>query len=225
MSHLMPPEQKEKFDASLKAGGWQGVWETLQPGQAFDAKRMSPVVSEKLKSGELDVKGKTCLVPGCGRGYDVVEFAKAGAAASIGLEIAPTAIERANEYKESLGLDVETAKKATVIDADFFTYKPPGGTADVGYDYTFLCALPPEQREDWARGWARLIATGGELVTMMFPVDPEKEGGPPYAVSPDLYTELLTPVGFTEISVEKVPEELSHPGREGKEFLGRWRKQ
>lgn len=126
---------------------------------------------------------------------------------------------------------------------------------------------------------------------MMFPVDPEKEGGPPYAVSPKLYTELLTPVGecgialtggalchlhdkvaisradwafffdgrllhlpkfddakqsdrppgtrlsadahdtsasaagFTEISVEKVPEELSHPGREGKEFLGRWRKQ
>jgi hypothetical protein len=126
---------------------------------------------------------------------------------------------------------------------------------------------------------------------MMFPVDPEKEGGPPYAVSPELYTELLTPVGecgldlragcsacmtdwlsasgaewafdgrlqhlasmtmqqqsdgisegarvsradadntsvpaagFTEISVEKVPEELSHPGREGKEFLGRWRKQ
>jgi Thiopurine S-methyltransferase (TPMT) len=59
----------------------------------------------------------------------------------------------------------------------------------------FLCALPPEQREDWARGWARLIAAGGELVTMMFPVDPEKEGGPPYAVSPDLYTELLTPVG------------------------------
>ena len=110
---------------------------------------------------------------------------------------------------------------------------------------------------------------------MMFPVDPEKEGGPPYAVSPELYTELLTPVGecgdrrwlvyamsitrqkrcrwavvsnkqgtgcgtvqrqsnrhtsvsaagFTEISVEKVPDELSHPGRAGMEFLGRWRKQ
>ena len=30
---------------------------------------------------------------------------------------------------------------------------------------------------------------------MMFPVDPEKQGGPPYAVSHDLYTELLTPLG------------------------------
>jgi Thiopurine S-methyltransferase (TPMT) len=59
----------------------------------------------------------------------------------------------------------------------------------------FLCALPPEQRKDWAQGWARLIAPGGELVTMMFPVDPEKQGGPPYAVSHELYTELLTPVG------------------------------
>ena len=66
----------------------------------------------------------------------------------------------------------------------------------------FLCALPPEQREDWARGWARLIATGGELVTMMFPVDPEKEGGPPYAVSPELYTELLTPVGECGFDLE-----------------------
>lgn len=34
--------------------------------QAFDAERMSPVLSGKLHSGELDVKGKTCLVPGCG---------------------------------------------------------------------------------------------------------------------------------------------------------------
>lgn len=34
--------------------------------QAFDAQRMSPVVAGKLQSGELDVKGKTCLVPGCG---------------------------------------------------------------------------------------------------------------------------------------------------------------
>jgi hypothetical protein len=33
MSHLMPPEPQEKFHSSLKAGGWQGVWETLQPGQ------------------------------------------------------------------------------------------------------------------------------------------------------------------------------------------------
>jgi hypothetical protein len=30
--------------------------------------------------------------------------------------------------------------------------------------------------------------------------------------------------GFTEISVEKVPEELSHPGRGGKEYIGRWQK-
>jgi hypothetical protein len=36
---------------------------------------------------------------------------------------------------------------------------------------------------------------------------------------------LASAAGFSEISVEKVPEELSHPGREGKEFLGRWRKQ
>jgi hypothetical protein len=81
-------------------------------------------------------------------------------------------VAQANEYKESCGLDAETAKKATIIEgehglairkscklfyallyrqhildqrnlidafpsaADVFSYTPPGGSADVGYDYT-----------------------------------------------------------------------------------------
>lgn len=30
--------------------------------------------------------------------------------------------------------------------------------------------------------------------------------------------------GFKEVSVEAVPAEQSHPGREGKEMLGRWQR-
>lgn len=31
--------------------------------------------------------------------------------------------------------------------------------------------------------------------------------------------------GFKEVQVEKVPEELSHEGRAGKEFFGVWHRQ
>lgn len=53
----------------------------LEPGQFFDAKRSSPSLIKVL-----DARG-TCaaapsrpkaLVPGCGRGYDVVEMARRG---------------------------------------------------------------------------------------------------------------------------------------------------
>jgi len=94
-------------------------------------------------------------------------------------------------------------------------------------------------REQWAATWAKLLKPGGQLVTLMFPVDPTKEvhsptaqhgccarlcvllfssrcktqrlclpwsityirlhhdvqGGPPFAVSPELYDELLPPAG------------------------------
>jgi hypothetical protein len=46
--------------------------------QLFDVGGSSPVLHKLLDSGELDVKGKRVVIPGCGRGYDVVTFAKAG---------------------------------------------------------------------------------------------------------------------------------------------------
>ena len=37
--------------------------------------------------------------------------------------------------------------------------------------------------------------TPGELVSLVFPLG-EFEGGPPYALSPQIVSELLTPAGF-----------------------------
>jgi hypothetical protein len=33
-------------------------------------------------------------------------------------------------------------------------------------------ALHPDMRKDWAAGWARLLAPGAELATIIFPVGP-----------------------------------------------------
>jgi hypothetical protein len=66
---------------------------------------------------------------------------------------------------------------------------------------------------------------GGELVTLIFPVDPEADPtlGPPFPVTPQLYEDLLLPAGFECIELKQVPDSLSHPARAGREWLGRWR--
>lgn len=46
-------------------------------------------------------------------------------------------------------------------------------------------------RGDWAKTWAKLITKGGELVTLIFPDKPSKEGGPPFHSSPDDVRQLL----------------------------------
>ena len=80
----------------------------------------------------------------------------------------------------------------------------------VGLVCRFLCALKPEWRQDWARTWASLIRPGGELVTLIFPVVPDKprDEGPPFPVTVDLYTELLTPLGTLLSSLHYA---VSHP--------------
>lgn len=126
----------------------------------------------------------------------------------------------ANAYVKG-ELNLELAGRAEVVLGDFFdgaAHQP----YDVGYDYTFMCALMPEMRPEWAAAWAGHLRPGGILATLVFPVDPEKMGGPPHAVTPEIYKELLEPAGFALRSMEAVPPEQSHPGRCGKEFMAVW---
>lgn len=45
----------------------------------------------------------------------------------------------------------------------------------LAFDYTFLCALDPPMRKPWAETYARIIRPGGELLTVVFPMD-DREG-------------------------------------------------
>ena len=68
------------------------------------------------------------------------------------------------------------------------------------------------------------MAPGGELITLLFPVvdvPPRGEGNPPFPLTPDHARALLEP-RWEATTLEPVGE--SHPGRQGKEWLGRWRR-
>jgi len=78
---------------------WEKNWKAgpdgdgLKQGQLFDAAKSSAALDALILDGSLgNLSEKRIIVPGCGRGYDLVTFVKAGAKEALGLEVAPSAV-------------------------------------------------------------------------------------------------------------------------------------
>jgi hypothetical protein len=94
--NIMATEKnKEEYNSR-----WEKNWKAgpdgdgLKPGQLFDACKSPAALDVLIAGGSLgDLSDKRIIIPGCGRGYDVVTFVKAGATREVlGLELAPTAV-------------------------------------------------------------------------------------------------------------------------------------
>lgn len=130
---------------------------------------------------------------------------QAGASKAIGLELSPTATADANTFLTSLPDFQEQGQRffglASVQQGDFFDVLKQEGSSeqggfDVGFDYTFLCALQRDMHHLWARSWAATIKPGGELITLMFPIAEQmtmSDTGPPWPLTVELYSQLLLP--------------------------------
>jgi hypothetical protein len=221
---LMDTHASTQIDYQSYQGRWDAIWtagEGLKPGEAWDKSGASPGLAKLLTEVNGDIKGKRVVVPGCGRGYDLVAFADAGAEFCLGMEISEHAISSALSYIAS----TPHASTCTVKLIDFLR-DPAPESFDFGYDYTMLCALHPSLREQWADAWTRSIKpSGGQLIVLVYPDDPEREAekpglGPPYTLHPDIYDTLLLHRGWKRTRMDRMPPELSHPGRENKEWIG-----
>lgn len=191
---------------------WDKCWE--ERVTPWDLGRVTPIVSHLVQQQGLLPQGRV-LVPGCGAGYDVVALASPNRYV-IGVEISEKAVKQAQELASS----APNAKYCEFVKADFFTWSPVE-TFDLIFDYTFFCAIEPSMRSAWGERVAELLKHDGELITLMFPID-DHEGGPPYAVSIPRYEEVLHPLGFEAISIEK--NEMAVGRRKGREMLGRWKR-
>ncbi|KAI3334200.1 S-adenosyl-L-methionine-dependent methyltransferase [Ustulina deusta] len=146
---------------------------------------------------------KRALVPGCGRGYDVLLLSSLGYDV-YGLDVSSQALDAANENAEKAlaeGLyEPEGSKRGAISWAcqDFFAedWNDVPTPFDLIFDYTFFCALPPPLRPAWASRMKSLLSPGGRLVCLEFPSEKKpSEPGPPWAAPPTEYLGYLSNPG------------------------------
>ena len=229
-SEKVPASEPLSSDWNEYHNRWERMWtETASP--AFDMTFANRAFVQALEAGAA--QGKKGFVPGCGRGYDVIEMVKYGAITAVGLEISHTAVTAAEKFRDESGLDSSVAAKAIFVEGDFFagpsSSSSTSSTFDLGYDYTFFCAIHPNMRKAWGEGWAKWIHPGGTLFTLMFPCAQGPEAppgeGPPFQVRPEDYQAALESAGFKLESLEDVAPNLSVEKRAGREKIARWTRQ
>lgn len=189
---------------------WERMWTAgVSRGQAFDVGQASQtLLGELVRSQHAPRRGMTALVPGCGRAYDALALARHGFDKVVAVDVAPSACTAARkELQETRSAE---AANVEVVCADFFTME---GKYDLIWDCTFLCALDPSVRDQWALKIRSLLAPGGVLLSCVFPIC-QKVGGPPYAMSVSLIHNLLEPIGLEKVEVrECLPASEQHrPG-------------
>ncbi|WWD22619.1 hypothetical protein CI109_107112 [Kwoniella shandongensis] len=203
---------------------WEERWQQGRTG--WDQSSSHPFLTQFLASARSDELGVPrtgrALVPGCGTGYDVNLFAQWGLDAT-GIDLAPTGVELAKKWLES---QPPTKGKSDIVVADFFEYDPKD-KFDLIFDYTFLCALPPDLRPAWSKQLANLSksASSTTLITLMYPLPPHSQPtGPPWPLTEEVYHELLDEQ-WELVWAEDVPSSMKRTvGAQGGEKLGVWKR-
>ncbi len=149
------------------------------------------------------------LIPGCGSAHEAWWLAEKGWLVRA-IDFAPKAVETA---RAQLG-----AHAGVVEEADFFTYRPPFEPGWI-YERAFLCALPPERRDDYAAHMAALLP-GGTLLAGFFFVGATPKG-PPFGIERADLDALLLP-HFQLLEDEPVTDSI--PVFAGRERWLTWRR-
>lgn len=122
---------------------------------------------------------RATLIPGCGAAYEAAWLDAQGWPVRA-IDFSPVAVESA---RSQLG-----PRASLVEQADFFTYTPPFAV-DVIYERAFLCALPRNLWQDYARRMAHLLPQGARLAGFFFLKETPK--GPPFGIAPEALDALL----------------------------------
>jgi methyl halide transferase len=156
------------------------------------------------------------LVPGCGFGHDVRELAALGVPV-LGVDIAPTAVAKAREFP---AVGREAYELGNFLDPAWRA----GRKFSALWEHTCFCAIDPAERGRYAEAAAACLEDGGLLAGVFFlrPFDPgEEQKGPPFGASLEELDEWFLP--FFERVDGWVPR-AAYPGREGREWIGLFRK-
>ncbi|TWU47052.1 methyltransferase domain-containing protein [Rubripirellula reticaptiva] len=150
----------------LSNADWQHRYDNAMTG--WDRGRPSPILSRWVESGDL----QPCeiLVPGCGRGHEVIAFAEAGFTVTA-VDFADAAVQSLEKELDRRGL------QANVVQTDVFAFCQ-SKSFDAIYEQTSLCAIDPSQWETYQQLMACWLRPGGKLFACFMQSD--KAGGPPF---------------------------------------------
>jgi SAM-dependent methyltransferase len=188
--------------------------ERYRAGDApWDKGRAHPLLSAERLLPE-DHAGRI-LLPGCGRGWDVDEWARQCPRAEIiGVDLSAIALgDAAARFAGRPGI--------RFITGDFLdpaAMAAAVGPVDVIWEHTCFCAIPPGRRPDYAATAGRLLRPGGLLAGVFFLDLDDGGSGPPWNCPEE---ELRRWFG-ADFEVEAPrPIKTTYEGREGEERLVR----
>lgn len=116
-------------------------------------------------------------VPGCGRGHDVVFFARHGFEV-VGFDFAPSAVAAGTSAAAREGVD----GRARFERADIFGLPDRySGAFDYVLERACFCAIDPADRDRYVRAMHAILKPGGRLIGSFLVGD--RQGGPPFATT------------------------------------------
>jgi methyl halide transferase len=163
-------------------------WDRGGPSEAL----LGWLHAKKVPSGRI-------LVPGCGRGHEVIELSAAGFQVT-GVDFAPSALEELRQRLDARGL------RAELVCADFLTWR--GSTPfDAAYEQTSLCSLPPHRWRDYVNSLEQNLKPGAKLLALFMQTG--RPGGPPWHCDPVAMQRLFkAPVWKWQTTTQ---EPIAHP--------------
>jgi cyclopropane fatty-acyl-phospholipid synthase-like methyltransferase len=178
---------------------WQGRFEAGDtPWELGAPSEVLLEACEVLEALGVSLEGARVLSPGCGRGSDALELVARGATV-VGVEWSDqVAQDLMSRYRAA---DIRGGGSLNVRIGDFFTLDPE--PVDIVCEHTFLCALDPSRRVEYAQRIAAWLKPGGYLCGNFFIVSDEdarrlpglsltKDGaGPPFGITKHGLLELL----------------------------------
>src|SRR5688500_17773788 len=154
---------------------WEQRYQEARTG--WDLAGPSAVFVRVLQGKDAPKPGEI-LVVGCGKGHDVLLFARHGFDA-LGVDFAPSAVEIGTQAAREAGL----SDKARFEQADIFDL-PARYPAHFDYvlERACYCAIDPRDRERYVETVAALLKPQGRIIAQFF-IGPENRPGPPFAAN------------------------------------------
>lgn len=159
----------------LDANYWNNQY--LSNTVGWDLGEVSPPIKNYIDN--LQNKGASILIPGCGNTYEAEYLLQQGFINITVIDIAPILVE-------NLQKKFANNSNIKIILGDFFEHI---GKYDIIIEQTFFCALPPTFRQQYVYKMHQLLNPNGLLVGLLFNRNFEKS--PPFGGSKQEYEKLF----------------------------------